>query len=77
MNRRVPITFNQYPCYENILLFATAKLRPENDFDENNDMQKYRIKNQFSVESFSGVLRPRETFFFHFYFPRMKTNKKG
>lgn len=83
MNRRVPIAFNQYPCYENILLFLCAslaycrsnnepicsthkstewkyiyavyrpkktaaavrnrpreKLKPDDDFDENNDMQK-------------------------------------
>lgn len=44
------------------------KLKPQNEFDQNNDMQKYRIKNQFSVESFlilrlsisSFSLEPRE-----------------
>lgn len=102
MNSRVPITFNQYPCYENI--FAAAewkskfllpstekkgelkkwprKLKPQNEFDQNNDMQKYRIKNQFSVESFlilrlsisSFSLEPREisAIFFSLLFHRRR-----
>lgn len=32
---------------------AGRETKARNDFDENNDMQKYRIKNQFNVESFS------------------------
>jgi hypothetical protein len=40
--------------------------------DENNDMQKYRIKNQFSVES----SREKWTFF-HFYFLRLGRTKES
>lgn len=110
MNRRVSITFNQYPCYENIFLCSIpparlrasqrewkfqfslssrprrrtqsrpselSKTRPSRKLDEfwgNNDMQKYRIKNQFIVESSSLRLstnQPSHTFIgrvIHFYF---------